>query len=160
MGVWVPRKEGSCSYGGALCTARRGLHRLLFHQTAENYREKNLWKFKWKKCHNVESVFDTTGEKLFWWIKWNLKRDPPFSQTAEMRKRPVSLIFFYLFSFLFLFKINLHFILDKFGLLRFCKVCKVSGNLHFPSCSRLAEAATPPFLKLNPHSHSPPPPIT
>ena len=23
----VPRKEGSCSYGGALCTGRRGLHR-------------------------------------------------------------------------------------------------------------------------------------
>ena len=37
----VPRKEGSCSYGGALSTGCRGLHRppsLLFHQTAENFR--------------------------------------------------------------------------------------------------------------------------
>ena len=37
----VPRKEGSCSFGGSLCTGRRGLHRppsLLFHQTAENFR--------------------------------------------------------------------------------------------------------------------------
>ena len=35
----VPRKEGSCSYGGALCTGCRwSPPSLLFHQTAENFR--------------------------------------------------------------------------------------------------------------------------